>query len=307
MVFVFGCVMWSIFSLQDAVLTGVRRGKLVLLENTTWASLRLLFVFVLPLIGLELGVGWLVATWLVPASLLVAVITYYLFATPNSPLREPLGSTKLNRRSLFSFLGVEHLGAITNGLVQIVTPAVALTALGASAAAPFLAAYSLLIVTEVAMGTFSGAFAVEVRRHGHASRNLIALTCLLLGGVCLLAVVGAQFYGDSFMALFGSEYREPGGAVLAILVIGLPASSIRSLSSAANRLRRAGWRNFAQHVTYCAVLFVGFSIVHIETGRSLAVCLVVARYAAAGVSLQNLNNLRTTRARSAAAAEPSAV
>ena len=95
--------------------------------------------------------------------------------------------------------------------------------------------------------------------------------------MCLLAIVGAQFYGDSFMALFGSEYREPGGAVLAILVIGLPASSIRSLSSAANRLRRAGWRNFAQHVTYCAVLFVGFSIVHIETGRSLAVCLVVAR------------------------------
>ncbi len=306
-VFVAGCVMWSIFSLQDAVLTGVRRGRLVLLENTVWASLRLLFVLALPVIGLTLGVGWLVATWLVPASLLVAAITYYLFGTSTSPLRQTLGSTQLHRRSLFSFLGVEQLGAITNGLVQIVTPAVALTTLGARTAAPFLAAYSLLIVTENAMATFAGAFAVEVRRHGRASRNLIAVTLALLGGVCVVAIVGAQFYGDNFMALFGHEYREPGGAILAILVLGLPASSIRSLSSAANRLRQAGWRNFAQHLTYCAVLFAGFSIVHIETGRSLAVCLVVARYASAAVSLQNLNNLRTGRARATAAATPSAV
>jgi hypothetical protein len=306
-VFVLGCVMWSIFSLQDAVLAGVRRGRLVLLENTVWASVRLLFVLALPVIGLQLGVGWLVATWLVPASLLVATITYFLFATSTSPLRQPLGNTQIHRRSLFSFLGVEHLGAVTNGLVQIVTPAVALTALGARTAAPFLAAYALLIVTENAMGTFAGAFAVEIRRHGHASRNLIALTCALMGGVCFVAIVGAQFYGDNFMALFGREYREPGGAILAILVLGLPASSIRSLSSAANRLRQAGWRNFAQHLTYCAVLFAGFSIVHIETGRSLAVCLVVARYASAAVSLQNLNNLRASRARQTAPAAPSPV
>jgi O-antigen/teichoic acid export membrane protein len=166
----------------------------------------------------------------------------------------------------------------------------------------------LLIVTEVAMGTFSGAFAVEVRRHGHASRNLIAFTCALLGTVCFVAIVGAQFFGDNVMALFGHEYRKPGGAILAILVLGLPASSLRSISSAANRLRRAGWRNFAQHGTYCAALLVGFTLVHIETGRSLAVCLVIARYVSAAVSLQNLNNLRSTRAGSTEAqVEPSAV
>jgi hypothetical protein len=307
-VFVLGCVMWSIFSLQDAVLTGVRKGKLVLLENSVWSSLRLVFLVTLPLIGLELGVGWVVATWLVPASLLVAIVTYFLFASPASPLRHPLGSIQLHRRALYSFLGVEHLVALTNGLVQIVVPAVALTTLGATAAAPFLAAYPLLIVTEVAMGTFAGAFAVEVRRQGHASPRLIAMTCALLGGLSLAAIVAAQFYGKDFMALFGREYREPGGEILAILVLGLPASSIRLISGAANRLRRAGWRNFAQQGSYCAALFIGFAITHIESGRSLAVCLVAARLVAAAVSIQNLNSLRSTRARSAAArAEATAV
>ena len=164
-----------------------------------------------------------------------------------------------------------------------------------------------MIVTENPIATFAGAFAVEVRRHGRASRNLIAVTLALLGGVCVVAIVGAQFYGDDFMALFGPEYREPGGAILAILVLGLPASSIRSLSSAANRLRQAGWRNFAQHLTYCAVLFAGFSIVTSkQANRSRCVSLWHATRPAA-VSLQNLNNLRTSRARATAPATPSAV
>ncbi|HEY5423201.1 MAG TPA: hypothetical protein VIK05_07020, partial [Ilumatobacteraceae bacterium] len=226
-VFILGSVMWSIFSLQDAVLTGLRRGRTVLAENTIWAGLRLVLLIALPVVGMELGVGWIVGTWLIPATLLVAVITWYLFVMSRSPLRRPRGDVRLHRRSLFAFLGVEHLGALTNGLVQIVTPAVALTALGAEAAAPFLAAYSLLVVTEVAMGTFSGAFAVEVRRKGTASRNMIGFTCVLLGTICLLAIVGAQFFGDDFMGLFGPQYREPGGAVLAILVFGLPATSLR--------------------------------------------------------------------------------
>src|SRR5205823_1687220 len=78
-IFVFGAVMWSIFSLQDAVLTGVRRGRTVLLENMLWSSARLLLVIALPLIGLQVGVGWLVGIVLIPASVLVAVITCYLF------------------------------------------------------------------------------------------------------------------------------------------------------------------------------------------------------------------------------------
>ena len=300
-VFVLGCVMWSIFSLQDAVLTGVRKGKLVLLENTVWSGCRLVLMSTLPLLGLELGVGWVVLMWLVPATVLVGIVTYYLFLTPDSPLSHPHGTIKLGRRALYSFLGVEHLVAVTNGLVQIVVPAVALTALGARAAAPFLAAFQLLIVIEVAMGTFAGAFAVEVRRQGHASPKLIALTCGLLGGLSLAAIVGAQFFGRDFMALFGREYREPGGEVLAILVLGLPASSIRLVAGAGNRLRRAGWRNFAQQGSYCAALFIGFAVIDIDTGRSLAICLVVARLVAVVVSIQSLNSLRSNRAREAAA------
>jgi hypothetical protein len=43
-----------------------------------------------------------------------------------------------------------------------------------------------------------------------------------------------------------------------------------------------GWRNFAQHGTYAAVLFFCWRRRH-PPGSSLAVCPVVARYASAAV------------------------
>jgi len=99
-VFILGAVMWSIFSLQDAVLTGLRRGRTVLLENSLWSASRLMLIIALPLVGLEVGVGWLVGTWLIPASLLVAAISCYLFISRRSPLRRPLGAVRQNRRTL---------------------------------------------------------------------------------------------------------------------------------------------------------------------------------------------------------------
>jgi len=294
-IFVLGCVVWSIFSLQDAVLTGLRRGRLVLLENSVWGLARLLFVLALPLFGLKLQVGWLVAAWLIPASLLVAMISYFLFVLPSSPLRQPLGSDRLSRRRLVYFLGVEHLASMTGAFVALVVPAVALTSLGAGPAAPMLAAYSFVAVSENAMGSFAQAFAVEVRRNGHASRNLIALTCILLGGFSFGAIALAQLFADDFMSLFGEDYRASGGPVLAILVLGLPARCMMMLSSAGNRLRGRSWRNLAQTMIYSVALFAGLAIADVETAPALAVCLVVARYVAAAFAIINLRELKGSR------------
>jgi hypothetical protein len=299
-VFVLGCLIWSPFALQDAVMTGLRRGRFVLLENSLWGMVRLGAAVILPAIGVQLGIGWIVAAWIVPAAVLVLFVSYLLFVRPSSPLAGPLGDHQFDKRELISFLGVEQLASVTGGLVALAVPAYALTALGATPAAPFLAAYSFIVVAEAAMGSFSSAFAVELRRNERSSRNLITMTCLLLGAFSFGTILLAQFFADDFMSLFGSEYRGPGGAVLAILVLGLPARCVWMLSSAANRIRGDGWKNFAQTVGYSATLFAGFALIPSPTVRSLAVCLVVARYVAAGISIRNLLSLWVKRGPEAA-------
>jgi hypothetical protein len=295
-VFVFGCLIWSPFSLQDSVMTGLRWGKYVLLENSVWGVVRLTAVIVLPLLGIELGIGWLVASWLVPAAVLVAVVTYVLFIRSSSPLHKALGDHRFEKRALISFLGVEQMAALGLGLVAIAVPAFTLTELGATKAAPFLAAYSFIVVSESAMGSFASAFGVELRRNDGASRNLMKVTALLLGGFSCGMIALSQLFGDDFMALFGHEYRHTGGAVLRVLVLGLPARCVWMLSSSVNRLGGHGWRNLAQTGAYAVVLFAGLFMVGQQTAMTIALWLVIARFAAASVSARNLLRLPASTA-----------
>ena len=287
--FVAGSVRWSIFSLQDSVLTGLAKGRLVLLENSIWGAARLGIVALLPVAGVALGVGWLIAAWLIPAALLVVWISHVLFVAADSPMRRPLGEHAVDPRRLLSFLAVEHAAAMVGAAVALLIPAVALTRLGAAGAAPFLAAYSFMVVSENAMGSFAQAVAVDVRRSGGASASVVRLTVVLIALFSVGLIVGAHFFAVPFMSLFGHSYAAPGGAVLTILVLGLPARCIWMLATAGNRLTQAGWKNLAQSCVYAAATVVAIAASGARTARSLAVCLVVARLVAA---LTSFNSLR---------------
>ena len=290
--FVVGCLTWSWFSLQDAVLAGVRKGHVVLAENTAWGIARLAMLALIPIAGLELSVGWIVGSWLLPALVLVVVVTWYLFAGPRAVLREPLGDHTFDRRTLLTYMGLEHLTAIANGIATIVLPAVALSLLGASAAAPFLTAYSFILVCENALASFAGAFAVELRRSERSAGALLRVTGALLFVGSLVVIVAALLFADDLMALFGAEYREPGGAVLTVLVLGLPARSLWLIASSINRVNAAGVRNLAQQLAYTGVLVMTLLLVDVQSATAIAWCVVVARWAAAAVSAVDIVALR---------------
>lgn len=288
-IFVVGCLVWSSFALQDAMLAGIRKGQYVLAENTVWTLCRVALVLAIPAIGLTLGVELIVATWLVPATVMVGIVSYYLFWSNNAPLSRPLGNHQFDRKKLFVHLGWEQATSFSAGLTTIGMPAVALTAIGAAAAAPFLAAYQFVVVSESAMGTFTNAFAVEIRRLGRVTPNLLRLTLALMA-VFSVAVVGAtQLFADDFMALFGSEYRGPGGAALRILALGMPFRCVSMLCSSMNRLYGAGHRSFAQQVGYAGTLFGSLALLTLDSGEAVALCLLLARISASIIAALNLS------------------
>lgn len=287
-IFLFGCLIWSFFSIQDAILTGLRKGELVLAENTVWGLARLALIVLIPLIGWQLDVELILGTWLLPALVMVGVVNYYLFVRSEAPLRQPLGDQRFDRRWLFTHLGFEQLSAVLAGTTRIVVPAVVLTTLGPDDAAPFMAALSIVLVSESAMASFTSAFAVEMRRAGGASRELVRLTLGFLTVFSLATVIGAQLLAEPFMGLFGDEYRESGGTVLAILALGVPARCSSMLASAVNRVYGAGWRTFLQGVTYTGTLFVALFVVSIDSGSTIAWCIVIGRYAAGLVGVWQL-------------------
>lgn len=256
--FIAGCLVWCLFSLQDAVLTGVRKAGVVLFENTTWGVARLLIVAAGGVLGVRLGVGWLALSWIAPALVLVVAVSWYLFRSESSPLAAPLGVQQIAGRRLVSYLGAEYLASVLSSCVTLIGGAYALTTFGAAAAAPFVTAASLVIVVEGALASFAQALAVEAckgDRDRARAGNLLRLSALLLGGISLGAVVVSIVFGEQVMGLLGEEYRAVGGTALAILMLCVPARSVAVVSNADNRIRGEGGRNLLQQILACVVIF----------------------------------------------------
>jgi hypothetical protein len=97
-------------------------------------------------------------------------------------------------------------------------------------------------------------------------------------------IVAAQVFADDLMALFGPEYRGPGGAVLSVLVLGLPARSVWLIAGAINRVNTAGVHNLIQQLAYTGVLVATLFVIDAQSATAIAWCVVAARWAAAAVS-----------------------
>lgn len=292
--FVAGSLVWCVFTLQDAVLTGVRRGRLVLAENTGWGAARLALVVALWAGGLRLGVGWLLASWLVPATALAVAVNAWLFGSSRSSLPVAQDVQGFERRRFLSFMGTEYVASVLSSAVTLVGGAYALTTFGASASAPFMTAAALVVVVEGAVTSFAQALAVEAsgKTDPGQRRNLLVLTGAFLGGVSLFAVTVAAVGGDTVMAMLGPHYRDSGGTALAILMLCVPARSLAVVSHADNRIRGEGGRNLLQQVVACVVFFGLLATGAITTLPALSWAVVAMRAVPAVVAAQQLRRGR---------------
>jgi hypothetical protein len=268
--FVLGCILWGFFSLQDSALSGIVKGHLVLVENAVWGVLRIaLFVLIAVTVG-TITASWILLTWLIPALFLVLVVNWYLYASRSRPMRIARGTKTRSPRSLIGHMGWETVTAFGNGGVNLVLPAIVLTAVGSDAAAPFFAAYSFVLVGENALGAFTSAYSVELSRDGERSTNHL------------------RALGHRLMGLLGEDYRETGGTVLIILSLGFPFRSMTLLSASVNRVAGRAWRNAAQQVTYVIVAFGFMAIFRSDSVNEFAIALVLGRMAAAAVAVWHL-------------------
>jgi O-antigen/teichoic acid export membrane protein len=290
-------LIWCLFSLQDAVLTGIRRSTVVLGENTLWGVLRLAVLAVAWVAGVHLGAGWIVASWAVPAGALVLAVNWYLFRGPSSPLASPLGTQSFSRQRMLRFMGTEYLASVLSSVVALVSGAYTLTALGADAAAPVIVAATLVLVAENALSSFGQALAVEASRadgdgDGSRRRNLLLMTVGFLGAASIIAIGGALVAGELLMSMLGSHYREAGGLALMILVLCVPPRAVALVSNADNRIRGEGGRNLVQQVVGAVVCFALLLLLRPDTVASICWVVVAMRVATAVVAAAHLNRGR---------------
>src|SRR5947199_782279 len=128
-VFAVGVVLYSIFALQDGVLTALRRATWVPTENIVVAVVRLILLPVLLVYGVRFGAF---VAWAAPMLGAVLVVTWLVYAWLIPVQRRVPGPGTLPaRRELVSYTAAQYVGGIVGSVVTLVPPVLVATHEGA--------------------------------------------------------------------------------------------------------------------------------------------------------------------------------
>ncbi|CQR62512.1 lipopolysaccharide biosynthesis protein [Streptomyces leeuwenhoekii] len=217
-VFVAACAAWALLTLQDGVLTGLRKAEWVPAGNAVFSVGKLvllaLFAGTLPVLGVfvswavaiafsTLPLGWLVFRRLVPRQ-----------AAADRDL-EPPGIREVGR-----FLAGDSLGALFSLAMINLLPVMVAVRFSAAENGYFYVAYTVGGTMEfMAMNMASSLTAHashDPRRLADGVRGALRRMTLLLVPVVLVLVVLAP----RILAPFDADYAEHGSAVLRLLALG---------------------------------------------------------------------------------------
>ncbi|MGP0047336.1 MAG: lipopolysaccharide biosynthesis protein [Solirubrobacteraceae bacterium] len=267
--FVAATVLWTVFALQDSVLTALRGAPWVLAENTAFAALKLA---ALPVLAAARAVNGVFTAWIIPMMLLLIPVNWLIFARAipayaKSVAARDAGPSRFSRRQLRSFLALDY---IASGIEQVTVqglPVLVVGLIGNRETAyfymPFLiiTSFDLIFYNVATPLVVEGALAEE--RVSELARELTRrFGLLLLAGVAVIIVAAPLL-----LLPFGSEYARHGVPALRILACGSVFRAVIVLFTSIARVDRRAGAILAANVAF-GVLLLAFIFVF-GSGRGL--------------------------------------
>ncbi len=297
---------WTLFTLQDAVLTGLRRTVWVPIENTIFAATKVLLVVLLA--GSLTGAGVYVS-WTVPATLAILPINLMIFRwfLPSHVTRhgdtEPEGSVGQIGRYLASDFAGSLLGSASTALL----PLIVLTTSGASASAYFYIAWT--VAYSIMMFSLNMAISLSVEGAGGPAEVGLATRRMLrlLVGLELPLVIVIVIFAPWILEIFGRAYSDEGATVLRLLALGLLPNGVNAVCLGVARARRQllllFWIQAAEAVSFVALAVIFLPAMGIA-GVGAAFLVGQAAVALVAFVTQIAPLLRDARQASTAESEP---
>ncbi|WP_322759682.1 hypothetical protein [Frankia sp. Cr2] len=249
--FTLAVALWSIFSLQDSVLTGLRAAVWVPIENVAYSTTKLATLATLAVLG-QCGALGLFGSWALPPAVFIAGVSWLLWtrllppasatlasATPASatPARLPSGATAVVR-----FLSGDAVGMVFAQVATTFLPVLVVLRLGSSAGGAFGIAWMLTVSVDLITVGMGISLTVEGAQPG---ADVDALHTAVLRRVLpvVIAVGAAGIAGAPLiLRIFGTTYAEQASTVLRLLLLGGMARAVTVLAVCAARARRQAGR-----------------------------------------------------------------
>lgn len=236
--FVVSVAAWSIFVLQDSVLTGLRLTPLVSAENTLFSAVKVAIVVVLA--GLLPVTGIVVSWWVGLGMALIATNAYiFLWALPRHTATTGSGSLQLSRRMVTRFAAPDYIGGLCWLGVVSAVPLIVIAQVGARDTAYFSVVWQVGVVLAMLGSNMGTSLVVETASDQsdleRRWRRVIRHTILPLGAAVAAIEIGAPF----ILKCFGTSYSQHATTLLRLLALAaIPALVTDTAVSAARSRRR---------------------------------------------------------------------
>jgi O-antigen/teichoic acid export membrane protein len=254
--FVCASALWSVFGLQDAVMTALRRAPWVPLENGLFGILKLVFLvalaalafahavfvaWVLPMVALLLPVNYLIFTRFIPA---------HVRRHPEArPVGELLPSHKLRR-----FLAADYLGSVAQQSALALPALLVVGLLGSSANAYFYVPFMLVTSFDTLFFNPAVSLVVEGAFESGTAGELVGRIVGRVGKLVLPGVLVMVVAAPLLLLPFGAAYSAHGAATMRVLALASVFRITVTLFAAVARVQGRGGAIFAAYGAVLALL-----------------------------------------------------
>jgi O-antigen/teichoic acid export membrane protein len=255
--FAVSCPIWTLFTLQDYVLTAVNRATAVPIENLVFAVLK---VGLLVAVASAAVPGGIALSWVIATALIVLPINLWLLVRllPAHGGKTADRAVPVTAGVVGRFIGADYVGALFWQAAMMGLPVLVLGRLGAEAAAAYnmvwqfgLALYMVPSGMGQSMIAHSAADPGKVEK---ARRETVRRGLMLVTPVALVLALGAPLV----LALFGPHYAAAGTGALALVALSAVPNVVTAAATSTARVRQRRGVQFGVP-TSLSVLTIGLA------------------------------------------------
>jgi O-antigen/teichoic acid export membrane protein len=254
--FVVAVILWTIFSLQDSVLVGLRATRWVPVENILYSLAKLAL---LPLLIIATASEGIFIAWLIPVVVMIIVVNWYLFRRRiPSHVALNLSSEGLpSTHELILLAGGQYASLILNVLSGSIVTLIVIDRLGAVTSAHYYIPAQIAGGASILLWSITRSFTVEASTEPDRLRHFARVTLRTMVVALVPTVVIGFIIAPELLGIFGRNYAAQGTTLLRMLLLALPAIAVTSFYCSFALLDKRVWlfaiREFASAVIFFAV------------------------------------------------------
>lgn len=235
--FIFATVGWGIFTLQDAVLTGMRQSLWVPIENTLFSLAKLLLLIIFATSWTQSGIF---ASWTLPLAFALVPVNILIFRwlMPRHMQANQDRAVPIESGHIIRYIAGDYLGALFALMSTVLLPIIVTQEAGASANAHFYQPWTIAASLQLVAMNMATSLTVEAARDEHQlgiyARHALRSTARLILPAVALIVIGAPY----LLRVFGASYATEGSTLLRLLALSTIPNIVVALYLGLERVRR---------------------------------------------------------------------